>query len=187
MLRMAGERTGYEIKAMVDDSTEFFWPASYGRIYPELRRLEEEGLIEGREEPRGDRPRKLYALTPEGEEALEQWLTSRDEPIFELRDEGFLKFFFADAIPRERAIENLRAMGARHERIAARLRELEPCARPSRSSSRSSRSRAGSLCTGSTRSGARLWRSGSAALGRSRASGPRRLGRGTGLTERAPR
>jgi len=126
---MAGERTGYEIKAMVDDSTEFFWPASYGRIYPELRRLEEEGLIEGREEPRGDRPRKLYALTPEGEEALEQWLTSRDEPIFELRDEGFLKFFFADAIPRERAIENLRAMGARHERIAARLRELEPFVR----------------------------------------------------------
>ena len=175
---MAGERTGYEIKAMVDDSTEFFWPASYGRIYPELRRLEEEGLIEGREEPRGDRPRKLYALTPEGEEALEQWLTSRDEPIFELRDEGFLKFFFADAIPRERAIENLRATGARHERIAARLRELEPCARPSRSSSRSSRSRAGSLCTGSTRSGAkameeRLGGAGSEPRKRSTASGPR--------------
>ena len=29
-------KSGYEIKAAVDDSTRFFWAASYGQIYPEL-------------------------------------------------------------------------------------------------------------------------------------------------------
>ena len=32
--------SGYDIKAIVDRSTRFFWAASYGQIYPELRRLE---------------------------------------------------------------------------------------------------------------------------------------------------
>ena len=40
-------RSGYEIKAAVDDTTRFFWAASYGQIYPELKRLSEAGLVEG--------------------------------------------------------------------------------------------------------------------------------------------
>ena len=38
-------RSGYEIKALVDNSTRFFWAASYGQIYPELKRLSEAGLV----------------------------------------------------------------------------------------------------------------------------------------------
>ena len=40
-------RSGYDIKTVVDRSTRFFWAASYGQIYQELKRLEQEGLIEG--------------------------------------------------------------------------------------------------------------------------------------------
>ena len=43
-----GARTGYEIKSIVDRSTRFFWAASYGQIYPELRRLEAAGLVKGK-------------------------------------------------------------------------------------------------------------------------------------------
>jgi len=46
-------RSGYEIKAVVDGSTRFFWAASYGQIYPELKRLSEAGLVVGKEEPTG--------------------------------------------------------------------------------------------------------------------------------------
>ena len=42
-----GPKSGYEIKGLVDRSTRFFWAASYGQIYPELRRLSDAGLIEG--------------------------------------------------------------------------------------------------------------------------------------------
>ena len=48
--------SGYDIKAIVDRSTRFFWAASYGQIYPELRRLEAEGLVEGEDAPNGGRP-----------------------------------------------------------------------------------------------------------------------------------
>ena len=119
-----GNRTGYDIKRVVDKSTRHFWAASYGQIYPELGRLEKAGLVHGRPEPSGGRARTVYELTPRGESALRDWLASDAEPTYELRDEGMLKLFFSDSAP-ERRIANVRAMRARQERKLAELRELE--------------------------------------------------------------
>jgi DNA-binding PadR family transcriptional regulator len=119
-----GKRTGYDIKQFVDRTTRHFLAASYGQIYPELKRLEEEGLITGTAEPSGGRARMVYELTPDGRRALEEWLTSDDEPMYELRDEGMLKLFFSDSLP-ERRIPNLEAMRVRNERKLAALRALE--------------------------------------------------------------
>ena len=44
-----GEETGYDIKQVTDRSTRYFWGASYGQIYPELRRLEAAGLVRSRQ------------------------------------------------------------------------------------------------------------------------------------------
>src|SRR5690242_20883770 len=71
--------SGYEIKSLVDKSTRNFWTASYGQIYPELRRLSAAGLIEGKAEPRGGRRRNVYRLTPAGRRELETWLGSDAE------------------------------------------------------------------------------------------------------------
>ena len=90
-------RTGYEIKQVTDRSTRFFWGASYGQIYPELRRLEEAGLVDSREEPRGRLPRRVYSLTDGGRRALDAWLAETGES-YEVRDEGLLKLFFGDLV-----------------------------------------------------------------------------------------
>src|SRR6184192_1230231 len=90
-----GKRTGYEIKTFVDKTTRYFWAASYGQIYPELKRLEDQGLVRGRPEPSGGRARTVYELTAAGKAALEHWLEADDEPSYELRDEGMLKLFFS--------------------------------------------------------------------------------------------
>ena len=66
-----GKQTGYDIKQLVDKSTRHFWAASYGQIYPELKRLEERGLIRGRSEPSGGRARTVYELTEYGRELEE--------------------------------------------------------------------------------------------------------------------
>ncbi len=124
-----GERTGYDIKQLVDKSTRHFWAASYGQIYPELKRLEEQGLIRGRPEPTGGRPRMVYEATPEGQEALHRWLESATEPLWELRDEGMLKLFFSDQVTPEQRIQNIRAMRERQERKLAQLRAIEPHAK----------------------------------------------------------
>src|SRR2546423_14488649 len=84
-----GPRSGYDIKTVVDRSTRFFWAASYGQIYPELRHLEREGLIEGESAPRGARERRVYRLTVAGRDALTAWLLGPTVTI-ELRDESLL-------------------------------------------------------------------------------------------------
>jgi DNA-binding PadR family transcriptional regulator len=91
-------RTGYDIKRVTDYSTRFFWRASYGQIYPELRGLEQSGLVRAREEPYGRRQRRVYELTPKGERALTEWLRSESD-VYELRDEGLLRLFFGELVP----------------------------------------------------------------------------------------
>ena len=119
-----GKRTGYDIKAFVDKSTRHFWAASYGQIYPELRRLEQQGLVRGRPEPTGGRARTVYELTNAGHAALKQWLQDAEEPLYELRDEGMLKLFFSDVAPQLRP-ELVHALKARQERKLAQLRAIE--------------------------------------------------------------
>jgi DNA-binding PadR family transcriptional regulator len=117
-------RSGYEIKALVDNSTRFFWAASYGQIYPELRHLAEAGLIVGSDSPTGGRRRTVYEITADGEEELRAWLRQPPQTL-EIRDEGLLKLFFADALPREEALEILRAMRTQRHAAHERLREIE--------------------------------------------------------------
>jgi len=122
-----GPRSGYDIKAVVDRSTRFFWAASYGQIYPELRRLEEEGLIEGEDAPSGGRSRRVFRLTDAGRKALEDWLLGPKTTI-EYRDESLLRLFFADALPREQALGLLEARKRGHEQYLDVLRAID--ARP---------------------------------------------------------
>src|SRR5215213_3369554 len=93
-----GKRTGYEIKQLVDVSTRFFWAASYGQIYPELKRLEEERLLVAEDASVNGRSRTAYSLTPAGEAALDDWLRSDEPLVAETRDEGVLKLFFSDGL-----------------------------------------------------------------------------------------
>lgn len=125
MIRL-GKRTGYEIKQLVDVSARFFWTTSYGQIYPELKRLEEAGLIAGEAAPTGGRSRTVYSLTPAGEEALDGWLDAGGELVWELRDEGLLKIFFSEDRDPDAVLEHVRAVRARSEDVAVRLREVAP-------------------------------------------------------------
>jgi DNA-binding PadR family transcriptional regulator len=129
-----GPKSGYEIKSFVDRSTRFFWAASYGQIYPELRRLSEAGLITGTDAPQGERQRTIHELTPAGREALLSWLGKPPE-TFEMRHEGMLKLFFADALPPRERIERLRDMGRVHAEKLQALRVIEEAAGKSPDSS----------------------------------------------------
>jgi DNA-binding PadR family transcriptional regulator len=125
-----GERSGYEIKQAVDNSTRFFWAASYGQIYPQLKLLAEAGLVEGTEAPRGERKRTVYRLTPAGRRELRRWL---EDPAatFELRDEGLLKLFFSAAGTPGDAGESIAAKRRFHAEKLERLRAIEPVVKAS--------------------------------------------------------
>ena len=116
-------RTGYDIKRVTDRSTRFFWGASYGQIYPELRRLEAAGLVASSEEPRGQVPRRVYRLTESGREAFESWLAEPGDQ-YEVRDEGLLRLFFGEAMPGEQLEELIRRRREWYRGAAALFRGI---------------------------------------------------------------
>jgi DNA-binding PadR family transcriptional regulator len=125
MVRL-GARSGYEIKRTVELSIRFFWTISQAQIYPSLKLLERHGLLEGRAEPRGRRPRRVYRVTRAGEAALRDWLR-RGEPMpFELRDLGLVKLFFADVLGARDELALLEAVRTRSAERVAALRAIEP-------------------------------------------------------------
>jgi PadR family transcriptional regulator AphA len=124
-------RTGYDIKRVTDFSTRFFWRASYGQIYPELRSLEQSGLVRVREEPRGRRPRRVYELTSKGERVLSSWLLGESD-VYDVRDEGLLRLFFGELVSSEELLVLVRrrrvwfeSAGTHFRSIAAQLGEVE--------------------------------------------------------------
>jgi PadR family transcriptional regulator AphA len=121
----AGPQSGYEIKRLVDKATRFFWAASYGQIYPELRRLTAEGLIEQVGDGDGGGRRRIrYDLTPAGRRALSEWLRG-PAGSYELRDEWLLKLFFADALDPTEALALVRSFKTHRRSLLNRLREIE--------------------------------------------------------------
>jgi PadR family transcriptional regulator AphA len=122
LLRL-GPHTGYEIKQLTDRSTRFFWGASYGQIYPELKRLEQEGLATATDDPRGNVRRRVYRITEAGERAVAEWLTNPFE-TFELRDEGLLKLFFGRVLDHDELLELIERRRRWYQDSAALFREL---------------------------------------------------------------
>ena len=118
-------RSGYDIKRVVDDSTRFFWAASYGQIYPELKRLAERGLIEPDAAAEGGRRRTTYRLTDAGRDAFAGWI--HDPGLtHELRDEGLLKLFFAGVLGRDEAVAVLEAARESYVQKREALLAIEP-------------------------------------------------------------
>jgi len=93
-----GARSGYEIRRAAELSVRFFWALGPPQIYAELSDLEKAGLIDGRDDSQGRRPRRRYELTSRGRSALTQWVRSHGPAPLELRDPLLLRLFFADVV-----------------------------------------------------------------------------------------
>jgi DNA-binding PadR family transcriptional regulator len=95
--------SGYDMKRFIRVGLSHFWKESYGNIYPSLRRLREDKLVErATERRRGSPERHVYSLTARGRQVLQGWLEAptEDEPI--VRSELLLKIFFGAQLDRER-------------------------------------------------------------------------------------
>lgn len=75
------ELTGYDMMKEFDRGLANFWYASHSQLYPELKRLAGEGLIQYETSIKGESlEKKIYRITPEGMADLRQWL-EQDEPL----------------------------------------------------------------------------------------------------------
>jgi PadR family transcriptional regulator AphA len=122
-----GSRNGYEIARAIERSTRYFWGASPGGIYPELRRLEQDGYLRSEPDPRGGAARHSLTITPAGRAELRAWLESDEPGVLETRNEDLLRLFLTADLDTEAQRKILRRIGAAHEE---RVRMLETVTRP---------------------------------------------------------
>lgn len=74
-LLAAQPMTGYELVRYFDDTVGLLWAASDSQLYPELRRMEADGLVRAETVPRGERAEKRrYKITPRGRARLRSWV-----------------------------------------------------------------------------------------------------------------
>lgn len=76
MLSNGDGLTGYELKKYIENGIGIFYKASYGSLYPALKRLAKEGLVVLSEGFAGERKKKIYHITDSGSQAFHDWLTA---------------------------------------------------------------------------------------------------------------
>ncbi|MGP3534116.1 PadR family transcriptional regulator [Microbacterium sp. RD1] len=92
----SGSGSGYDLVQQLDGGLGWFWAASHSQIYPELRRLESQGLIAGTSTTVGERlEKRIYSLTDQGADELRAW-TSKAPEYRPNRDPERLQLIFAD-------------------------------------------------------------------------------------------
>jgi DNA-binding PadR family transcriptional regulator len=125
MLSIAPSGSGYELHKAIEDNFGSFWGESYGQIYPALKRLSAEGLIEPctTDSPSKKRSQQ-YALTDAGRTSLREWLAlpfQNDPP----RNEFMLKLFFGREAAPGVALAHVRELQLRNQRMLATLEGIE--------------------------------------------------------------
>lgn len=123
------EMSGYAIKQMITMSTANFYDASFGSIYPALKRLEEKKLIASTERIDDGKYKKIYRILAPGKQSFLEWL---EEPlVLHLsRNEYLLKIFFYRHLPKGKVLELIgNFVGLLTER-KDQLAQLEGLVRP---------------------------------------------------------
>ena len=120
--------SGYDLVQTFRISMVHYWHAHPGQIYPTLERMERDGWIQGREVIQSGRPNKrVYSITPAGQQILLEWLQSAYEP-FKMKNPPLLRTRFLGHLgadnAREKILESRRAMEAYLELLNGYDREF---------------------------------------------------------------
>jgi PadR family transcriptional regulator AphA len=117
--------SGYDIRKAVQQGVQYFWSESYGQIYPALKRLEAQKLVERlRGAQNGRAGRQVFALTRTGRQELQAWI-AREPQIQPIRNELLLKLFFGRLAPRESCEEHVRQFRRGQEDFLQNYRQVE--------------------------------------------------------------
>ena len=114
---------GYRIKEHIERNFGHMWSINYGQIYPNLKKLQDDGLILMAGVVQNDEkgpPRKLYAITEKGRREFTDWLDTSPEKSMLLRDPFLMRFVFYGFGDPGRAVEIIDKQVKRYEKDLAR-------------------------------------------------------------------
>lgn len=98
--------SGYEIKKMMAESTNYFWTESNGQLYPTLAKLARNKLVTVEKHMIGKKPKKTYTITKIGIAKLQNWL-AQDFQYYPVREELLLKIFYGQNVSPNVSIQHI--------------------------------------------------------------------------------
>jgi PadR family transcriptional regulator AphA len=111
-----GPLSGYDLQKQFAQSVGHVWHAPDSQIYPELRKMEEAGLVEGEDQLRGERGRRrVYHVTDAGDQAFIQWMLAPTD-YQRVRDPAHLRAAYLETVSYDAAREFFRGHIAEWER-----------------------------------------------------------------------
>lgn len=116
--------SGYEIKKMMENSTNYFWTESNGQIYPTLKKLAKAKLVTIEMQMIGAKQKKVYSLTKSGKQRLQQWL-KQDYQDYPARDELLLKLFYGQNVAPEVSIHHIQNHLKKCQKMLGIYQEIE--------------------------------------------------------------
>jgi len=130
---------GYDLRERIMNTIGFFWPdLGYSKIYPTLKKLENQYLVRMEEipDPEEKRPsKKMYHITAGGRDALEDWI---NEPLditssinmFSIMQELLLKVYLGGNVEPENTINHIeifkKYLKSSKHTLNGFVKELEP-------------------------------------------------------------
>jgi DNA-binding PadR family transcriptional regulator len=101
LLALLSEKPKYGLRLQNEfkSRTGEVWPLNVGQVYTTLQRLERDGLVEVDSQDDRSQKQKRYRITPDGAQALAEWLRTPPELVPPPRDELVIKVLVALQVP----------------------------------------------------------------------------------------
>ncbi len=122
-LLAGGKMSRYDIAQLAEQSIANFWTIAKSQVYSELSRLEDLGLVKGKDVAQKALPdKRVYEMTALGRKALRGWLESPGYEGDRYRSGFLVKWFFSDSMD---ASKRSHLLDQYTQQARARLNALE--------------------------------------------------------------
>ncbi len=108
--------SGYRLAQEFGESMGWFWYASHSQIHPELKRMEDEGLVKAELLDDDGRGKKIYSITAAGRAKLNAWLCEPTD-YAPVRDVERIRLIFLDQQPQEVIRKHFEAHRDHHQHL----------------------------------------------------------------------
>jgi len=116
--------TGYEIKKEIEAGVGNFYAASYGSLYPALKKLKDKGYLTMTEHLHGNRLKKYYEATELGKAAFLEWLSFPFDPNSS-SDSLLARIYFFGKLPENLRERQLLEYERYHQQVLRKLEAME--------------------------------------------------------------
>lgn len=116
--------TGYDIKKYIENGIGIFYKASFGSLYPALKKLTEKGCLIMYERPQGGRQKNYYKITDEGQKIFMDWLASPMN-VLDGTNTHLAKVYFFDMLPVDIRERQLLGYEINNQNYLRKLESLE--------------------------------------------------------------